>query len=133
MIAPKCFQSAGTIAGRSDKYEINRINLLKEKQIELIEEFRRVREKQKKTPVYGSIIKEYEDYYDNERNQKQQQLIALNTIIKHMDDVAAGEYEDLGRRKFDQREILKKINKLEQDISKLKQDIGELKQDIREL
>ena len=67
------------------------------------------------------------------RNQKQQQLIALNTIIKHMDDVAAGEYEDLGRRKFDQREILKKINKLEQDISKLKQDIGELKQDIREL
>lgn len=126
MIAPKCFQSTGTIAGRSDKYEINRINLLKEKQIELIEEFRRVREKQKKTPVYGSIIKEYEDYYDNERNQKQQQLIALNTIIKHMDDVAGSESEDLGRRKFDQREILKKINKLEQDISKLKQDISEL-------
>ena len=133
MIAPKCFQSAGTTAGRSDNYEINRINLLKEKRLELIEEFRRVREKQKKNPVYGSIIKEYEDYYDNERNQKQQQLIALNTIIKHIDDVAGGESEDLGRRKFDQREILKKINELEQDISKLKQDISKLKQDIREL
>jgi hypothetical protein len=123
MISQKCFQSTGTITARSDNYEINRINLLKEKRKELIDRFRRVKEKQKINPVYGSIIKSYADYFDIERTQKQQQHNALIIIINHMDDAAAAESEGLDQCKFDQREILDKINELEKDIIELENKI----------
>ena len=73
MFGPECFQSTGTKTARHDKYEINRRKLLKEKRKELTDGFMRVREKHKINPVYGSIIKEYADYCDIERTQKQQQ------------------------------------------------------------
>ena len=117
MFGPECFQSTGTKTARHDKYENNRRKLLKEKRKELTDGFMRVREKHEINPVYGSIIKEYADYCDIERTQKQQQYNALIIIINHMDDVAAD--EDLVQSNFDQREILDKINELERDINEL--------------
>ena len=116
MFSSKCFQSTGTKTARHDNYEINRRKLLKEKRKELTDGIMRVREKHELNPVYGSIIKEHDDYCDVERTQKQQQHNALIIIINHMDDVAGNESKDLGQCNFDQREILDKINELENKI-----------------
>jgi len=120
-------QSDGVALALHDSREEFELNLIKIKRKELIDGFKRVREKQKKNKFLTEILEEYVNHFATEKSQKQKQHHALIIITNHIDEIA--EDTELTREKLlectsDQKDILAKMNEIQTEMDELEKDLS---------